>query len=76
MRVRPPAPILPPSHIQGSALMVVISIMAFLACLTRGGVSMVRSTAASWESQIAREITIQIKPDDNLDMEKALTQAR
>ncbi|MGO8078110.1 hypothetical protein AB9F41_37885, partial [Rhizobium leguminosarum] len=29
-----------------------------------------------WESQISREITIQIKPDDNLDMEKSLTQAR
>jgi cell division transport system permease protein len=50
--------------------------MAFLACLTLGGVSMVRSTAASWESQISREVTIQIKPDDNLDMEKALVQAR
>jgi cell division transport system permease protein len=76
MRVRPTAPILPPSNIQGNALMVVIAIMAFLACLTLGGVSMVRSTAASWESQISREVTIQIKPDDNLDMEKALVQAR
>ncbi|MDR7145593.1 cell division transport system permease protein [Rhizobium sp. BE258] len=76
MRVRPTAPILPPSNIQGNALMVVIAIMAFLACLTLGGVSMVRSTAASWESQISREITIQIKPDDGLDMEKALNQAR
>ena len=76
MRVRPTAPILPPSNIQGNALTVVIAIMAFLACLTLGGVSMVRSTAASWESQISREITIQIKPDDNLDMEKALVQAR
>src|SRR3982751_2670229 len=76
MRVRTTAPILPPSNIQGSALMVVIAIMAFLACLTLGGVSMVRSTAASWESQISREITIQIRPDDGLDMEKALNQAK
>ncbi|WP_165932821.1 ABC transporter permease [Rhizobium sp. BK251] len=76
MRVRPTAPIVPPSNIQGNALIVVIAIMAFLACLTLGAVSMVRSTAASWESQISREITIQIKPDDNLDMEKALNQAR
>jgi cell division transport system permease protein len=76
MRVRPTGPIVPSSNIQGNALMVVIAIMAFLACLTLGAVSMVRSTAASWESQIAREITIQIKPDDNLDMEKALVQAR
>src|ERR1700712_5775644 len=76
MRVRPTGPIVPSSNIQGNALMVVIAIMAFLACLTLGAVSMVRSTAASWESQIAREITIQIKPDDDLDMEKALVQAR
>jgi cell division transport system permease protein len=76
MRVRPTGPIVPSSNIQGSALIVVIAIMAFLACLTLGAVSMVRSTASSWESQISREITIQIKPGDDLDMEKALAQAR
>jgi cell division transport system permease protein len=76
MRVRPTGPIVPSSNIQGNALMVVIAIMAFLACLTLGAVSMVRSTAASWESQISREITIQIKPDDNFDMDKALNAAR
>ncbi|MGX5666967.1 cell division protein FtsX [Rhizobium daejeonense] len=76
MSVRPTGPILPPSNIQGNALMVVIAIMAFLACLTLGAVSMVRATAAGWQSQISREITIQIKPDDNLDMEKALNRAR
>lgn len=76
MTVRPTGPILPPSNIQGNALMVVIAIMAFLACLTLGAVSMVRATAAGWQSQIAREITIQIKPEDGLDMEKALNRAR
>jgi cell division transport system permease protein len=76
MRVRPTAPILPPSNIQGNALMVVIAIMAFLACLTLGSVSMVRATAASWQSQISREITIQIKPEDGLDMAAALKKAR
>lgn len=76
MQVRPTGPILPPSNIQGNALMVVISIMAFLACLTLGAVSMVQATAAGWQSQISREITIQIKPDDNLDMNAALVKAR
>jgi cell division transport system permease protein len=76
MRIRPMAPILPPSNIQGNALMVVIAIMAFLACLTLGAVSMVRATAATWQSQISREITIQIKPEDGLDMDAALTKAR
>ncbi len=76
MRVRPTAPIVPPANVSGRALMFVIAIMAFLACLTFGAVSMVRATAASWQSQISREITIQIKPDDNLDMEQALKDAR
>lgn len=76
MRVRPTGPILPPSNIQGNALMVVIAIMAFLACLTLGAVSMVWATAASWQSQISREITIQIKPEDGLDMNAALKKAR
>jgi len=76
MRVRPTGAILPPSNIQGNALLVVIAIMAFLACLTLGGVSMVRATASSWQSQISREITIQIKPDDKLDMNAALAKAK
>lgn len=76
MTVRPTAPILPPSNIQGNALMVVIAIMAFLACLTLGAVSMVRATATSWQSQISREITIQIKPEDGMDMGAALVKAR
>jgi cell division transport system permease protein len=76
MTVRPTGAILPPSNIQGNALMVVIAIMAFLACLTLGAVSMVRATAAGWQSQISREVTIQIKPEDGLDMDKALAKAR
>lgn len=69
-------PIVPPTNIQSNSLAVVIAIMAFLACLTLGGVSMVRATAASWQSQISREITIQIKPDEKLDMDRALEKAR
>ncbi len=76
MRVRPTGPILPPSNIQGNALIVVIAIMAFLACLTLGAVSMVRVTAIGWQSQISREITIQIKPVEGLDMDSALKKAK
>ncbi|ASY64105.1 Cell division protein FtsX [Sinorhizobium sojae CCBAU 05684] len=76
MRVRPTGPIVPSANVSGHALMCVIAIMSFLACLTLGGVSMVRATAHSWQSQISREITIQIKPDDDLDMERALADAR
>lgn len=76
LAVRAMGPLVPASNVSGNALMLVIAIMAFLACLTLGAVSMVRATAQSWQSQISREITIQIKPDDTLDMEKALADAR
>ncbi|MGN6551749.1 MAG: cell division protein FtsX [Pararhizobium sp.] len=76
MRIRPMAPIVPPTNVSGSALMLVIAIMSFLACLTLGAVSMIKGTATNWEGQIAREITIQIKPAEGLDMQAALVKAR
>lgn len=69
-------PIVPDGNISATALVFVIAIMTFLACLTLGAVTVVRDSAASWQLQIAREATIQIKPDDGLDMEAALETAR
>lgn len=76
IHLRKTGPIVPSTNIQSRALLLVIAIMAFLACLTLGAVSMIRDTASAWQSQISREITIQIKPDENLDMEKTLLAAR
>ena len=73
---RKPTPIVPPSNVQTRALMAVVTIMAFLACLTLGAVSMVRATAASWQDGISREVTIQIKPREGRDMNEALLNAR
>ena len=70
-----PSPIVPDGSVTGTALVTVIAIMTFLACLTLGGVTLVRASAAQWQSQIAREATIQIRPVDGLDMEKALQEA-
>ena len=74
--LRPLAPIVPNANVAGQALIFVIAIMSFLACLTIGAVSMIRTTANGWASQISREITIQIKPDETIDMEKKLVEAR
>lgn len=71
-----PTPIVPPGNVQSNALMAVVAIMAFLACLTLGGVSMVRSSAESWQGGISREVTIQIKPAEGRDMNAALLKAR
>ncbi|GGD32570.1 cell division protein FtsX [Aureimonas glaciei] len=69
-------PIVPPGNVAGRALMTVIGIMTFLASLTLGAVTLVSDTASVWESQISREITAQVRPDDGLDMAAALETVR
>lgn len=68
-------PIVPQQNVAGTALVFVIGIMTFLSCLTLGSVTLVRDTAAMWQSQISREATIQIKPEEGLDVEAALAAA-
>jgi cell division transport system permease protein len=70
------ASIVPVGNVSSTALVFVIAIMTFLACLTLGAVTVVRQTANTWQLQIAREATIQIKPVDGLDMEFALETAK
>ena len=67
--------IVPGETIAGTTLMFVISIMAFLACLTLGAVAMINGTASRWQSDISREVTIQIKPADGRQMEDAVRKA-
>ncbi len=67
--------IVPERSVAGSALVLVIAIMTFLSCLTLGAVTLVGDAANTWQTQIAREATIQIKPADGLDMEAALETA-
>ncbi|MGJ8572494.1 MAG: cell division protein FtsX [Hoeflea sp.] len=74
--LRPMAPIVPPVNVSGHALMVVIAIMSFLCALTLGTVTMVQEKAEAWQGDVSREITIQIKPDDGLDMEAALIEVK
>lgn len=66
---RRPASIVPTDTLAGQALIMVIAIMTFLAGLTIGAVDLVRGAANSWESDVAREITIQVRPVDGQDIE-------
>jgi len=68
-------PIVPLQNVAGRSLIAVIAIMTFLSCLTFGAVSLVSASASVWQSQIAREATIQVKPADGLDMDAALASA-
>jgi cell division transport system permease protein len=72
--------IVPKTTIAGSALTAVIAIMTFLAALTTGAVMLVRTAATDWQSEVAREVTIQVRPapgrDIEADIERAVALAR
>jgi cell division transport system permease protein len=69
------AAIVPADSIAGRALMAVIAIMTFLAALTLGATVLVRSAAGEWQSAVAREVTIQLRPTDQRDIEADLRKA-
>jgi cell division transport system permease protein len=69
------APIVPHQSIGGRALVAVVAIMTFLASLTTGAVMLVRMNAADWQAEILREVTIQIRPLDGVNLDNAAQQA-
>ncbi len=69
-RARNLSPIVPQGSIAGRALVVVVAIMTFLASITTGAVLLVQSSANEWQSEIASEITVQIRPLPNRNLEQ------
>lgn len=69
------APIIPLQSVAGRALLAVIAIMSFLAAITLGAAVMVRAGAEEWQGQVARELTIQVRPVEGVDMEGAVDRA-
>src|ERR1700751_5039547 len=66
---RAETPVVPVDSIAGRALVAVIAIMAFLASLTVGAVVLVGGAADEWQSAVAREVTIQIRPAAGRDLD-------
>jgi cell division transport system permease protein len=64
-----PAPIVPSGSIAGRSLTAVVAIMTFLASLTTGAAMMMVSSASDWQSDVSREITIQVRPVPGRDIE-------
>ena len=62
-------PIVPDNTVGGRALIAVIAIMTFLAALTTGAVILVHSAAGDWQSEVAREVTIQVRVTPGRDIE-------
>jgi cell division transport system permease protein len=71
----PATPVVPSDTIAGRALVCVIAIMSFLAALTVGGVALVGSSASEWQSEVAREMTIQLLPTPGHDLDAEVSKA-
>jgi cell division transport system permease protein len=68
-------PLVPDESVAGRALVVVIAIMTFLACLTAGGALLVAQASGGWRSDVLRDVTIQVKPRPGDDIESLVAQA-
>lgn len=73
-------PLVPPDAIAARALVTVIAIMTFLASLTAGAAIVLNDVSRDWRSDVAREMTIQVKPapgrNIDVDVQKADELAR
>ena len=64
------SPIVPRASISGRALVAVVAIMTFLASMTTGAVLLVGASASEWQSEVASEITAQVRPAAGRDLER------
>jgi cell division transport system permease protein len=69
-RARNLSPIVPRASIAGRALVAVVAIMTFLASITTGAVLLVSASATEWQSEVASEITIQVRPVAGRDLDR------
>jgi cell division transport system permease protein len=68
-------PIVPRNSLAGRSLAAVVAIMTFLASLTTGVAMVVVSAASDWQSEVGREVTIQVRPTPGRDIEADLRKA-
>ena len=61
---RKPAPIVPVTSVASRTLIVLVTIMTFLSCVTVGSVVLVQKSATGWSADVGREVTIEIRPID------------
>ena len=73
--MRKDVPLVPAASIAGRALVTVVAIMTFLAALTAGAAMLIAHSADDWRGQVAREMTIQVRPVDGRDLDADATAA-
>jgi cell division transport system permease protein len=64
------SPIVPRGSIAGRALVAVVAIMTFLASVTTGAVLLISASAEEWQSEVASEITVQVRPVPGRDLNR------
>jgi len=69
------APLIPRDSVAGRALVIVIAIMTFLACLTAGAALLVVDASRGWRSDVLRDATIQVKPRPGDDVDSLVAKA-
>src|SRR3954453_3807537 len=62
-------PLVPAASIAGRALVTVIAIMTFLASLSAGTAILITEASRGWQSTVAQEATIQVRPVAGRDLE-------
>jgi len=75
LRPRFDTPLVPRNSISGRALIAVVAIMTFLASITTGAVILVMGAASEWQSDVAREVTIQVIPAPGRDLDASADKA-
>src|ERR1700687_5120191 len=69
-RARNLSPIVPRASIAGRPLLAVVAIMTFLSSMSPGTVLLVSASASEWQSEVASEITIQVRPAAGRDIDR------
>jgi len=69
------SPIVPRGSIAGRALVAVVAIMTFLACMATGVVMLVRASAVEWQADVASELTVQVRPANGRDLDRDVAAA-
>ncbi|HET7164245.1 MAG TPA: ABC transporter permease [Pseudolabrys sp.] len=67
--------LVPRNSISGRALVAVVAIMTFLVSLTTGAAVLVSKAAGEWQSDISREVTIQVLPAPGRDLDATADKA-
>jgi cell division transport system permease protein len=69
------APLVPVDSAGGRALAAVIAILTFLAALCASGADLIAASSAEWRSAVSREVTIQVRPSAQRNVEADVAKA-